>query len=69
MARAKRRTGRPRSATPLNQKVTARFSNDEFAALEKLGEERKEKLSSVVRDVVRETLDEVRRNLKKRGRR
>jgi hypothetical protein len=69
MARAKRRVGRPRSADPLNQKVTARFSDEEFAQLEKLGRDRQEKLSSVVRNVVRDTLDEVRKTLKKRGRR
>lgn len=69
MAKAKRKVGRPRAVDPLNQKVTARFSDDEYAALQKLGEARDERLSALVRNVVRDTLDEVRKTLKRRAKR
>jgi hypothetical protein len=69
MAKAKRKVGRPRAVDPLNQKVTARFSDDEYAALLKLGEDRDERLSALVRSVVRDTLDEVRKTLKRRTKR
>jgi hypothetical protein len=70
MVRAKRRPGRPRLGEhriPLNQKVTARFSEEEFKMLEGLSSTRKERLSSLVRELVMDTLDEVRASLKKRG--
>ena len=63
------RRGRPASGDqPRDQKVTARFTAQEFDEIAKLGGQRKEKLSSLVRDLVLGTIDEVRGDLRKRRR-
>lgn len=56
-------TARPRSETPKERKVTARFTAEELEALAEQARRRGDTLSSLVRDLVVETLDEVQRNL------
>ena len=63
--RAGRGAGAARGDQPRDQKVTARFTEEEFEQITKLSGQRKEKLSSLVRDLVLSTVDEVRNTLKK----
>lgn len=48
-----------------DNKVTARFTEEEFEILAKLSEEREEKISSLVRNLVLATVYEVQEKLKK----
>ncbi len=41
-------------------KITARFTQDEYRILEMLGEERQEKVSSLMRHLVLATVEEIR---------
>ena len=63
--RAGRGAAAVRGDQPRDQKVTARFTEEEFEQITKLSGQRKEKLSSLVRDLVLSTVGEVRDTLKK----
>ncbi|MDX1502670.1 MAG: hypothetical protein R3325_09940 [Thermoanaerobaculia bacterium] len=49
-----------------DHKVTARFSDEEFRRLAELSDRRGEKLSSLVRGLVLETIDEVAASIKEK---
>ena len=56
-------SARPRSETPKERKVTARFTAEELLTLTRQAKRRGDTVSSLVRDLVVETLDEVKRRL------
>lgn len=59
----------PRSENPRERKVTARFTADEVQRLADEAKRRGEPISSLVRDLVVATIDEVQAKLKESGKR
>ncbi len=59
----------PRSENPRERKVTARFTADEVQRLADEAKRRGEPISSLVRDLVVATIDDVQAKLKESGKR